>query len=324
MRHPSQLRRTVAMVPLLLTVILSVAACSKERVKKLLGGNAIIDEKWASDSMMLASNPEVLFTTFKTKNGFEIAPIGLIGLRGFRNIRLGDRGWHAFDIQYLAGGQMLEAYRDGKSVGPVKLSRGMWTENAPALDSIPGCEIIVPSALAPMLQGTQLFTLKKHAPPPVPAKPVSGAEVEQALRESNMLVATQKGIPIAALPKYVRTVHLVNTGHGTKPTLVVVYDDPEVYPDTLLADLQRPRHLIVFLDWENWGYKATWTYATLGNKGSPPRYRYLDYIDVDDDGKAEVLLGVQLATEPLFTIILRRDPPTWIEEARQTGRRCQR
>ena len=323
MRHPARLIRSVALLPLACAVVLSTTACSRDRLKKLLGGDPRVDGKWKSDSTLMASKPEVLFTTFKTKNGIEIAPIGTIGPRGFRNIRLGDRGWHAFDINYLGSGQTLEEYRDGRTIGPLTLKRGMWGDNAPALDSIPGCEIIVPSALATIPDGTHLFTLKKRPPLSMPPKPVSESEIAEALRETNMLVATKKGIPIGTLPKYTRTVHRVNSGHGTKPTLVVMYDDPEIYPDTLLPDWQRPRHLVVFLDWAIWGYKATWTYATLGNKGAPPRFRYLDYIDVNDDGKAEVLFGVQNATDPLFTIIVRRDPPLWIEETRQKGRRCQ-
>jgi len=311
------------MLPLAFAVVLSTTACSKERLKNALGGDPRVDGKWKGDSTLMASNPDVLFTTFKTKNGIEIAPIGTIGLRGFRNLRMGDRGWRAFDINFLRAGQTLEAYREGQSVGSVALKRGMWGDNAPALDSIPFCEVIVPSALPTAAEGTRLFTLKKYPAIKTPPKPVSDAEVTEALRETNMLVATKKGIPISMLPKYKRTVHRVNSGHGTKPTLVVIYDDPEIYPDTLLPDWQRPRHLVVFLDWANWGYKATWTYATLGNKGAPPRFRYLDYIDVNEDGTAEVLFGVQNATDPLFTIVIRRDPPLWIEETRFRGRRCQ-
>ncbi len=323
MRHPARLIRTAATLSLACAAVLSTTACNRDRLKKLLGGDPRVDGKWKSDSTFMASKPEVLFTTFKTKNGIEIAPIGTIGPRGFRNIRLGDRGWHAFDINYLGSGQTLEEYRDGRTVGPLKLKRGMWGDNAPALDSIPGCEIIVPSALATIPDGTHLFTLQKRPPLSAPPKPVSESEIAEALRETNMLVATKKGIPITTLSRYTRTVHRVNSGHGTKPTLVVMYNDPEIYPDTLLPDWQRPRHLVVFLDWAIWGYKATWTYATLGNKGAPPRFRYLDYIDVNEDGKAEVLFGVQNPTDPLFTIIVRRDPPLWIEETRQKGRRCQ-
>lgn len=322
MRHPARLIRSVALLPLAFGVLLSTTACKKDRLKKLLGGDPRVDTKWGSDSSFLKSNAELLFTAFKTKNGIEVAPIGTIGPRGFRNVRLGDRGWRAFDIQYFRGEKTLEAYRAGASVGALPIKRGMWGDNQPALDSIPGCEVIVPSGLAAVPEGVHLLTIHKR-PPIAPSLPVSEAEVAEALRQASMLVATKKGIPIGKLPLYKRTVHMVNSGYGTKPTIVAMFDDPEIYPDTLLPDWQRPRHLVVFMDWAIWGYKATWTYSTLGNKGAPPRFRYLDFIDVNDDGKPEVLFGVQNATDPLFTIVVRRDRPVWIEETRQRGRRCQ-
>ncbi len=322
MRHPAALIRRLTILPLVLSLALSSMGCSKDRIKRALGGDVNADTRWGSDSAFLASDAEVLFKVFETETGTEIAPVGAIGPRGFRNMRMGSRGWRAFDIQYLREGQTLLAYKDGKTVGPVKMNRGMWTDNAPALDSLPGCDLLVPSALAKVPDGVRLFTA--HARPPIaPGKSATEAEIAEALRTTGFLIATKKGIPVSALPRYKRTVHLVNSGHGTKPSIVVVYNDPDVYPDSLVPDGQRPRNLVVILDWAIWGYKPTWTYSTLGSNNSPPRMVYLDYLDVNFDGKAEVLFGIENKTDPLYLIIVRRDPPYWIEETRQNRRRCQ-
>jgi len=63
--------------------------------------------------------------------------------------------------------------------------------------------------------------------------------------------------------------------------------------------------------------------VTLGNKVTQPRLQWLDYMDVNNDGSPEVLFGVRVETDPLYTIIVKYAPPFWIEETRQTRRRCQ-
>jgi hypothetical protein len=71
-----------------------------------------------------------------------------------------------------------------------------------------------------------------------------------------------------------------------------------------------------------YGYKPTFTYTTLGNRRSPPRYRYLDHLDVDDDGQSELLFGLQVDEAPLYTIVLRFQVDAWRELVRNERQRC--
>jgi len=324
MRHPARpiQPRVLGAVALALVAFASLG-CNSDRLKRALGNpDPNLDPRWRADSAVLSSDPQLIFRAFGTKNGTEIAPIGTISSNGFRGIRLADRGWRAFDLQYLRAGQTLQQYRDGHSIGAVTLKRGMWGENAPALDSIPGCPAMVPSALATVSEGVHLLTTSPRPPIP-PGKAISDSELQEVLQRTDKLIAPTKGIPVGALPKYTRTVRIVNNGAGGKPTVVVMYDDPEVLPDSTIPEGQRPRHLVVFLDFAVFGYKTTWTYVTLGNKVTQPRLQWLDYMDVNNDGSPEVLFGVRVETDPLYTIIVKYAPPFWIEETRQTRRRCQ-
>jgi hypothetical protein len=85
---------------------------------------------------------------------------------------------------------------------------------------------------------------------------------------------------------------------------------------------QRPRQLIVVLNQGVYGYKPTFTYSTLGNKLSPPRYRYLDHFDVDGDGTSELFFGLTIQGAPLYTIVLRYDTDAWRELLRNERQRC--
>jgi hypothetical protein len=124
------------------------------------------------------------------------------------------------------------------------------------------------------------------------------------------------------LPRYRRELYVAETGNGPRPTIVVVYDDPEVVADSVRQIGARPRHLVVVLDKGVFGYKPTFIYTTLGNKRSPPRYRYLDHIDVDDDGTSELFFGLRSTGAPLYTIVLRYEADAWRERLRNERRRC--
>jgi hypothetical protein len=84
-------------------------------------------------------------------------------------------------------------------------------------------------------------------------------------------------------------VHVIQTGVNAQPSIMVVYDDPEPVPDSLLMTETRPRQLIVILDKSVYGYRQSYHYSSLGLR--PPRLTYLDAFDTNNDGKAEIFFG---------------------------------
>lgn len=305
------------MLPLGLALV--GAACdTTERVKNALKAEQG-DPVWQGDSTVLASHPEVLFRVTRDSTGARIVPLATMGPQGFRLLTLSDRGWRSFDLDYLHAGKSLIPYRGGRAMSAVALARGMW-EGAP-LDTIRGCSIMLPGALAPLPDGVEFFTSGKR-PPLKPVTSLSPGELQTAIDAIPTLIAPAAGISMSMLPRYQRRVYVAETGNGPRPTIVVVYDDPEVVADSVPPMGARPRQLVVVLDRGVYGYKPTFTYTTLGNKLSPPRYRFLDHIDVDDDGKSELLFGLTVKGASLYTIVLRFEAEAWRELLRNERQRC--
>lgn len=298
--------------------LLGAACNTTDRVRNALNADPG-DPVWQGDSSLLATRPEVVFRVTRDSAGPRIVPLATMGPQGFRLLTLSDRGWRSFDLDYLHAGKTLTPYRGGRALAPVTATRGMW-EGAP-LDTIRGCSIILPGALASIPDGVELFTSVKR-PPLKPVTPLSAGELQTAIDAIPTLIAPAAGISMSMLPRYRREVYVAETGNGPRPTIVVVYDDPEVVADSVRQMGARPRHLVVVLDKGVYGYKPTFTYSTLGNKLSPPRYRYLDHIDVDDDGKSELFFGLKVAGAPLYTIVLRFEAEAWRELLRNERQRC--
>ncbi len=298
--------------------LIGIGCGTADRVKDALRSDQG-DPVWAGDSTLLAGRPEVLFRVTRDSAGTRVVPLATMGTQGFRLLTLSDRGWRSFDLEYLQSGHQLTPYRSGRAGAPIATTRGMW-EGTP-LDSIRGCSIILPAAVASLPDGVELLTSGKR-PPLKGVTSLSPGELQTAIDAVPTLIAPAAGISMSMLPRYKREVFVAETGNGPRPTIVLVYDDPEIVADSVRPMGQRPRHLVVILDKGVYGYKPTYTYSTLGNKLSPPRFRYLDHIDIDDDGKSELFFGLRIQGAPLYTIVLKYEVDAWRELLRNERQRC--
>lgn len=311
------------MRPTLRLALLGVALASGtgcDRIKERLWPTAS-DPVWQGDSSVLAAKPEILFRVSRRGGTARIIPMATIGATGFRTLTFSNRGWRALDVQYMQRGNSLTAYQGGRSVGPSEVMRGMWDAQAGALDSIPGCAVIVPVGIPTGSEDTWFFTSGKR-PPLKSVSPLSDAERSTALGLVSTLIAPTSGINGAFMSKYQRETRVASTGATGSPSIVIVFNDPEVVPDTTSEIGARPRHLVVVLDRGVYGYRPTYTYSTLGNTKSAPRLEFLDYIDVDDDGRAELFFGLRHVDAPFYTIVLKFANETWREMLRFSGDRC--
>ena len=80
---------------------------------------------------------------------------------------------------------------------------------------------------------------------------------------------------------------------------------------------------VVVLDRGVYGFRPSYTFTTLGNRRAAPRIRFLDYLDVDGDGRAELFFGLRNPRPQLYTIVLRFENENWREILRFEGNRCQ-
>jgi hypothetical protein len=190
---------------------------------------------------------------------------------------------------------------------------------------VPGCQVVVPHGLASVDKGIALLTSGKRTAPRA-VRALSSGELQTALQKVSTLIAPTSGVSGSMLARYTRDVHVVNSGASDWPSIVVIFDDPQPLADSITPIGQRPRHLIVILDKGMYGYRPTYTYSTVANRRAPPRYAFLDYLDVDDDGKAEIFLGWRNPPTPLaamYTLVLHFENDAWRERLRYDGWQCQ-
>ena len=274
------------------------------------GGSAYVDP-WQADSTLLASSPALLFRVMDHKRGLAVAPLATLG-KGFRRLRMTDRGWKAFDLNYLQEGHTLEVVRDGHTSGTLRMTRGFWTADG-QLDTIPRNNCKVPAGLGQAPPGTKL-AVTGYRPKLNPTTPLSEAELSAALSKVPTLIAPSLGVAASMLGRYQREVHVMNTGVTGRPTIFIRYNDPEEAPDSVQLTGQRPRQLIIILDKSTYGYRPSYLFGTVGVIPDARRQSYLDYLDIDNDGKAEILLSAQ-QTQLGFTfdvvVALRAEGEIW-------------
>ncbi len=282
-------------------VLLGVALCGAalfasgcDRIKTRMDGQvrsqATSDPVWVSDSTFLSQKPSIVFRLVTLENGRTAVPVATYGASGFRALKMSVRGWKALDVGFLHSGNSMTAVREGRPAGELKMARGQW-ERGTALDSLPGCPVLVPGGL---VEGGSSSALAFVGASPTIASPpqVSPAELAEALDKVPMLIAPAQGISRSMISKYKREVHII-PGGGPRASILVIYNDPEEVSDTLRNVAQRPRQLVLMLDKGIFGFRPSYTYATLGNALSNPRLSYVDFMDVDADGKAEVFFAFQ-------------------------------
>lgn len=306
---------------------LALTACADGNPIKQLVDREPTVSRWTGDSLLLATNPEVLFRVLPDPGGALVVPIATVGSQGIRSLKLSARGWRQVDADYMRAGKLLTPYSTNQPRPPIRMFRGMWQPGASPLDSL-GCAVVIPMARALATGSASEGTLPPFAtngsrPPLAHQTVLTPAQIAQSLQNIGTLVAPSSGIAAGQLAQYERRVHQIPTGINNSATLVLEYNDLRPLPDSLAAYGERPRQLIVVLDKGTYGPRPTYSFSTVGSPGTPPRLRFLDYMDVDDDGVPELLFGL-LETEraPLFTSILRFENDAWRESFRFFGNRC--
>ncbi len=279
------------------------------------------DPFWVRDSSLLAEAPGVVFRAIDHDQGRAVAPIVLLGPSGLRPLEMSGRGWRLLDSTYLSSGSTLRGIRDGRAADAVRVTRRMWEPTGP-LDSLPGCRRFVPAGLANVPRRISLL-VGGTRPPVREVTPISPGALAEALASIPTLIAPGAGIPSRLLSRYRREVYVLSTGATNRSTLVVIYNDPEQVADSVLPLMLRPRHMLLVLDQGSYGYQPTFTYSTLGNARTPPRLSFLDYLDVDGDGVAELFFSARRKDGFESTVILRTGKDQNWREVFNKGVRCQ-
>jgi hypothetical protein len=299
-----------------------LTSCDKIKEKFRAGP----DLRWSADSALLANRPKVIFRLVPDGDtAMLIAPIATMGTQGVRPLHMAGRGWRAFDLEFLQSTSTIHAIRFGKVVDAFEARRGYW-EPVP-IDTAFRCQGGSPIPWGFARVNDRSVRLASNAvPTPLkyPAQ-LSPAELDEAIEAIPLIIAPSvAGISSSLLPRYERRVYQVPSASGPNPTVVVTYDDPEITPDSVVSFGERPRHFIVVLDKGEYGYKPSWTYKSLGNpRRDVHRLTFLDYMDTNGDGLAELFFGLRDAPSNRFTMIMRFETDAWRETLTYRGQFCE-
>lgn len=302
----------------LLAALFSLTGC--DRIKSALNPPAV-DNAWQNDSTVLARQPMVLFRAVRTADGARAVPFATVGANGLRALTLTGRGWRALDVQSMQAGSAFVPYRGSEALSPIRSSRGMW-EGTP-LDSLPGCNLLLPGAAMSIPDGVHLLTSGRTPLRTVP-NGIGEGELQDVMNVVTTLVAPSSGVPLSKMSRYRRDVAVVGTGATRSPTIVVTYEDPEELPEGATRLAERPRQLIVVLDKGIYGYKPSLIIADVSSSRIAPRKRFLGALDGDGDGRAELFfgLGEKIPRAELVTYSYRYEGDTWIAAFTYERTRC--
>lgn len=297
-------------------------ACSglKDKIDKKLyaedGGKA-----WRQDSVLMYSSPPVLFRIIHKGDKQLLFPIALLSKSPPSTLRMATRrGWSLLDISMMFEGHEVTPVREGFALPPVKMQRGMWEISSQALDSLPGCKsTMIPVGLLSAPSGTELLVANYKLPTGM--KVLSPGEIQDAIRNVPLLVTPTVQISSAQLSEYTASVHQIPRV-GAEPAILMEYHDFRPVTDTSVVAQRRPRHLFIVLEKGVYGYRPSWTYTTTGSKTDRPILRLLDIMDLDMDGRAEIVFQYELAPGVSYTMAYQQWNDTWREYWRRGIARC--
>lgn len=276
-------------------MVLLTAGCQKLRDKvstTLYQDDAPVDEVWTRDSTLVAGGPSVLFRSVYKGPTQLIMPVATLSQQAPRTLRMSKRGWSAFDIDLLYSGKEVTPVRDGSGGSPIRMRQGMWENAAAPLDTMARCNSMIPVGLIPSTPGTDLFVVNYKLPTGM--KSLSAAQVEAAISGVPTLVTPTVGVSAAQLARYSRTVRQV-LRVGEEPAVLLEYHDRSTSTDTSTIARRRPRHMIIVMEKGNFMYRAGWVYSTTGASTDRPVLEFLDSIDLDGDGRSELVFSVPMA-----------------------------
>lgn len=314
--------QTAVVIPRLLLPLLvvsaMVAATGCERVKDEFFGASAAETRYEADTLLLKSEPPLLFRIVPTSNGGARAYAVAAGsANGVAMLRLSDRAWREFDAAFFRSGKILPLVREGRSDGELRLVRGMWDPPSQPLDDFPGCAIVIPAAVGIYPEGKSGEVAIARGG--TMGTPKERANLEQALQNIATLVGPAQGITVSDLATYRRRAFIVPNMANQAESVVAIYDDPAVIPP---EERKRPRQLVVILDRSAFGYRPSFTFATKAGPKDEPAWRLLDWGDLTGDGTPEIIFGIDMPGANLSTIVVGYSAGEWRELMRRGEGRC--
>lgn len=298
--------------------VVALTGCEKVKQRLYATPEPAVDQSWLRDSAFVAKGPRLLFRTMQKDGQTLTIPIGVFSGNGIRNLRMSKRGWNYLDLVALNAGQPLTPIQDGRPAAPAKVRQRMWENAATPVDSVQGCPNMIPTVKVPLPARTHIAVMNYSLPTNL--KSLSAGEVEEAVSGIAQLVVPTIGIRTGQLSRYSRRLHQV-LRVDEPPAVLAEYHDESEQTDTSLMATRQPRHLIIVMEKGVYGYKPGWVYSTTGKSNDRPILRFLEAMDADGDGRAELFFDVHTPIGP-HLLVFRKKVDAWTEMWRRPPVRC--
>lgn len=299
-------------------LLLAIAGSGCARLKDEFLGESAAEMRYEADTLLLKSEPPLLFRIVPTDNGgARVFPIAAGTGNGVQMLRLSDRAWREFDQAFFRSGKLLPLIHQGASAGDLRIVRGMWDPPSQPIDSFPGCAIVIPVAIG-LYEKDASFEVA-IARPGRPGTPRQRANVDEALANVSTLIGPSQGVSVSELAEYRRRAFVVPNMVSQADAVVAIYDDTkEIPPDKR----RRPKQLVVVLERSPYGFRPSFIFATRGGPTDEPPWRLLDWGDLTGDGTPELIFGLDLPQARLSTIVVGYSAGEWRELMRRGEGRC--
>jgi hypothetical protein len=292
------------------------------------GGKSANASTAPADETDLAKHPNVLFEVFGEREDPRMIPLATIEDGKLKHIVLSESNWKKFDRMYDRSGTVYTLYQDARVAGTATVKQGMWEHPNSPLYSLPNCHLLLPlSAVALdskvkagitvefLATGTPLASATADKP-----APLTRDEVIQKAREIGVKVGTGAGIARAALDSLDFHGLAINTGVTSEPTLIASFIDPNADANQKPGD--GTSYVFTIADKVGDDYAPTFTKTVDGSANHAEYRRYVDHIDIDGDGKDEIVLEGWHNGSDSYPIILRFAQGRWHEIFRGTPDWC--
>src|SRR5688572_22686226 len=149
---------------LIATILVVAAGCDKTKRWLGLERPPEPDGPPPSARLNLARRPDIVFQLFGERDDARMVPLAAIVDGMLKPIELTASGWREFDAMYTRSNKSYALYRDGVSIGEVRVRRGMWERSTEPLYTLPGCRLVMPLAAVSLETSVRLsFTVEALA-----------------------------------------------------------------------------------------------------------------------------------------------------------------
>ena len=272
----------------------------------------------AGDSTELSLHPNVLYQVFGERNDPRLLPVALLEHGAIRPIVLDAVGWQRFDSLYHRPGTKYTIYQNGREAGWARVTRPMWDERGEPLYTLPRCRTLTPLAAAQVKAPPPVGYLVEHlatdAPIAAPKPATRGGRVSadgavSQARRVAAAVADAAGIDPATLAALDFRAVPVYTSPNGAPTLVISFMDPTAGG----TGPGHASHLFILADRIDGEYRPTYMRIVRSTSVRTDYRRYVDHLDLTEDGVDELVLEGWSSGHESYMLILQFRDGKWSE-----------